>query len=517
MIRIKSFLCDTWVEGDGPARSLLNPSTEEAVAEVRSGALDFAGALAHARSVGGPALRAMSFVERGALLKQMADLLNQHRDELLDLSTANNGTTRGDGKFDVDGAIFTLATYGRLADTLGNGRLFVEGEGERVGSGARYVGLHVRAPRPGVAVHINAFNFPAWGTFEKLAPALLAGMPVVTKPATATALVAFRMVELVVNAGILPRGTLSFVGGSPGDLLDQLGGMDCLAFTGSADTAAMIRSGKAFTHRSARVNIEADSLNAAVLAPDAGPGTNGWDTFLTAVSRDITQKTGQKCTAVRRVIVPEERLDEVREALIDRLSKVVVGNPAEKGVTMGPVATAEQLRSVRAGIEALSAEARVLCGGGGAVQGQGAPDGKGFFVAPTLLEAQPGARLVHNLEVFGPCATLIPYSGDAGEAACLIAAGEGSLVSAVYGDDRDWLSTFVGGAAAYNGRLVIGSEKVADPQGMQPGMVLPNLIHGGPGRAGGGEELGGARGLDFYLQRSALQGDSALLKKLVGA
>ena len=518
MVRLRSHICGDWHAGDGPTRTLVDPATEAPVAEATTAGLDFHAALSYARDVGGPALRALSFAERGALLLAMSKALYAHREELIDLSGVNNGATRGDAKFDIDGATGTLAAYARLGRELGDARWQLDGEAEKLASGARYVGQHVRLPRPGVAVHINAFNFPAWGTFEKVACALLAGMPVVTKPATATALVAYRMVEIIVEADILPAGALSFVAGSPGDLLDHLGPQDVVAFTGSADTAAALRAGVGPVQRSVRFNAEADSLNAAVLAPDTAVGGPIWHSFVRNVVTDMRQKTGQKCTAVRRLIVPEGLVTEVERALGEELSRVTVGVPTQAGVTMGPVATAGQLRDFRAGVALLSEECDVVFGGGGAIQGEGAPEGKGYYVRPTLLRVRDAgtAEKVHAHEVFGPCATIVPYDGSAARAAELVARGQGCLVSSVYADDRAWFADFLFAAAPWNGRIVAINDKVAD-QALPPGMVLPNQVHGGPGRAGGGEELGGARGLDFYTNRVAVQGDLGALRKILGA
>ncbi len=514
MIRLKSYVCDRWEAGDGPLRDLIDPSTEAVIAQTTTGGIAFDAALAHARDVGGPALRALTFAERGALLKAMARALHAHRDDLLALSTRCNGTTRGDGKFDVDGATGTLAAYARIGRALGESRLRLDGEAEKLGGGARYVGQHVWLPRPGAAVHVNAFNFPAWGTFEKVAQAILAGMPVVSKPATATAALAFRMVELIVEAGVLPAGALSFVAGPAGDLLTHLGPQDCLAFTGSADTAAVLRSGPGVRERSARINVEADSLNAAVLGPDVEVGDDLWHLFVRNVVKDMTQKTGQKCTAIRRVMVPQAQVDDALEALAAELALFRVGNPADTSVTMGPVASAAQLRDTRAGIDELGQEARIVCGGSRPLQGLSAPDGKGYFVAPTLLKGSADSERVHSREVFGPCATVLPYDGDAESGAGLVARGQGSLVSSVYSDDRRWLADFLMSAAPWNGRVLAASKKVSD-QTFPPGMVLPNQVHGGPGRAGGGEELGGLRGLNFYSNRVAIQGDAGVLRKIL--
>jgi 3,4-dehydroadipyl-CoA semialdehyde dehydrogenase len=516
MTRLQSYLCDTWQDGQGEGRTLVNPSTEAVVATTSSRGLDLGAAVHHARTVGGPALRTLTFAERGALLKAMAKAIYEHREALLDVSRDNNGTTRGDGKFDIDGATGTLAAYARLGQSLGDRTFLLDGEAEKLGQGARYVGQHVRMPRPGVAVHINAFNFPAWGTFEKIAVAFLAGVPVITKPATATAHLTYEMVQILVNAGILPAGSLSLLCGSAGDLLDHLGAQDGIAFTGSADTGAMLRGHAAVVERSARINIEADSLNTAILGPDVGPGSDLWHCAVRNIVKDMTQKTGQKCTAVRRVMVPEAIADDFQAALVEELARVQVGYPLDRDVGMGPVATADQLRDVRAGIQALSEEADIITGGADAVNGLHVDAGKGFFVAPTLLRARDAASAtkVHQLEVFGPCSTLLAYDGTAEGAGALMAKGQGMLVSSVYADDRTWVGELLPHAAAWNGRVVMASKKVAD-QVLPPGMVLPNQMHGGPGRAGGGEELGGLRGLDFYTNRTALQGDAGVLRKLL--
>ena len=516
MTRLTSYLCDTWQDGTGEGRALVNPSTEAVVATTSTAGLDLGAAVHHARTVGGPALRGLSFAERGALLQAMANALHTHREALLDVSRDNNGTTRGDGKFDIDGATGTLAAYARIGTRLGDRSFLLDGEAEKLGQGARYVGQHVRMPRPGVAVHINAFNFPAWGTFEKIAVAFLAGVPVVTKPATATAHLTWHMVRILIDDGILPAGSLSLLCGSAGDLLDHLGPQDGIAFTGSADTGATLRGHASVVERSTRINIEADSLNAAVLGPDVEVGSGLWHSAVRNLVKDMTQKTGQKCTAVRRILVPDALVEPLQEAIVGEISRVQVGYPLDRSVGMGPVATAAQLRDVRAGIAALAEEADIVHGGPDPVDGAHTASGTGFFVSPTLLRARDSAssEKIHQLEVFGPCATLVPYDGSAGSAGELLARGQGMLVSSVYADDRSWLGELLPHAASWNGRVVLAGRKVAD-QVLPPGMVLPNQLHGGPGRAGGGEELGGIRGLDFYTNRTALQGDAGVLRKLL--
>jgi oxepin-CoA hydrolase/3-oxo-5,6-dehydrosuberyl-CoA semialdehyde dehydrogenase len=518
VIELQSRLEGKWVGGNtGKSATLVNPATEAAVATCSTEGVDFKAAFAFARDVGGPALRALTFAQRGEILRAMSRAIHAHRDALFAHAIANGGNTRSDAKFDVDGASGTLAAYADLAQELGDARVLVDGDGTQLGRSARLFGQHVYVPREGVAVHVNAFNFPAWGLAEKAAVALLAGMPVIAKPATSTALVAHAIVKIFVDEKVLPEGALSLVCGGAGDMLDHLGVQDVLAFTGSSNTGTTLRMGKAALAASTRINVEADSLNAAVLGPDVEEGSDVMNLFVADVARDMTQKTGQKCTAIRRVYVPAAKVEAVVELLRERLAAIKVGDPAREDVTMGPVATAQQLRDARDGIAKLETCAKVVLGGAKAIDGLGAPAGKGFFVAPTLLVGSSPKQgdAVHSHEVFGPVATVMPYDGTAKDAARLVAAGGGGLVSSVYSDDRDFVSACVLGIAPYHGRVTIGSSKTA-AQSIPPGTVLPQLVHGGPGRAGSGEELGGRRGLAFYMQRVALQGDRALLEVISG-
>lgn len=516
MKKLASYLKDAWVHGTGTPAALVNPTTEEPLAETSTAGLDFAGAVDHARRAGGPALRELTFAQRGALLMQVSRVIQDHREELVELAIANGGNTRGDAKFDVDGASGTLAAYAELGAGLGDARILVDGDAEQLGRSPRFCGQHIYTSRPGVAVHINAFNFPAWGLAEKAAVAWLAGVPVVTKPATATALVSSRIVELIVDAKLLPAGALTYICGGAGDLLSHLRGHDVLAFTGSSQTAATLRALPCVVHDSVAINVEADSLNAAVLGPDVEPGSETEQLFVADVVRDMTQKAGQKCTAIRRVFIPEARLDALAGQLRERLAEIVVGDPAVGKGRMGPLATAGQRRDVRAGIERLAAETDAVFGGTGEVTPDGVPAGKGFFVGPVLRRAADpaAARALHEHEVFGPVSTIAPYSGDAADAAALVALGAGGLVGSVYSDDRAFLRAFVLDAAAYHGRVYCGSAKIGG-HSAGPGTVLPQLVHGGPGRAGGGEELGGVRGVKHYMQRTAIQGDKKMLAAIV--
>jgi oxepin-CoA hydrolase/3-oxo-5,6-dehydrosuberyl-CoA semialdehyde dehydrogenase len=495
--------------------TLVNPATEAPVGRTGTGGIDFAAVLDYARREGGPALRALTFAERGALLKKMSKVLFEIRDALIDASILNGGTTRSDAKFDIDGATGTLAFYAALGDKLGSARTLVEGPGEQLLRSPRFCGYHIKTPRTGVAVHVNAFNFPAWGLAEKAAVALLAGVPVVSKPATATALLAFRVMERLVEAANLPPGALQLVCGGAGDLLEHLGPQDALAFTGAGSTGAHLRALAPIVRRSVRVNVEADSLNAAILGADVEPGSDTYQMFLRDTTREMTQKAGQKCTATRRLLVPAALVDRVQEDLIEALGGIRVGDPNLEEVRMGPLATAAQLRDFRAGLEHLQQSgARIVHAP--EVAPIGVPTGKGYFASPALLRADRphAAAAVHEHEVFGPAATLLPYD-DVNDAAALVARGEGSLVNTIYSDDRAMLETLLFAIAPHSGRVLCGSAKIAE-HAVGPGAVLPSCVHGGPGRAGGGEELGGARGLDFYLQRTAVQGDRALLDRTLG-
>ncbi|HEY3807910.1 MAG TPA: 3,4-dehydroadipyl-CoA semialdehyde dehydrogenase [Kofleriaceae bacterium] len=511
MQHLASYLAGSWSAGSGSMQPLVNPATEEVLADVASGGHDLARAFAFAREVGAPELAKRTFAQRGELCAALAGAIHKAREELIALAIANGGNTRSDAKFDLDGAAVTLSHYAELGAALGNHHLLGDGVPVQLGRTARMGGQHVWASRRGVAVHINAFNFPAWGTCEKLACALVAGMPVISKPATATALVAFRLAQLF--EPLLPAGVLQMLIGPAGALLDHATPADVVAFTGGSATAETLRKKLA----GVRLNVEADSLNAAVLAPDVELSSEAGNLFLADVVRDMTQKTGQKCTAIRRVLVPDGKLADVLDALKDRLAGFAVGDPSREDVRIGPLATAAQLADVRSGIARLASETEGVFGGDGAVQAVGAPAGKGFFVGPVVRLAKDamGASALHDHEVFGPVTTVAPYAGDAAFAAAFVARGRGCLVSSAYSDDRDWVASFVGAAAPWAGRLYLGSSKMA-AQSPGPGTVLPSLVHGGPGRAGGGEELGGLRGMQLYMQRCALEGDASVLKTLIG-
>jgi 3,4-dehydroadipyl-CoA semialdehyde dehydrogenase len=509
VIRLKNHVLGQWVEGTGGFRQLFNPATEEVVAETSSAGIDFAAVLAYARDTGGPALRALSFEQRAGLLKAMSRALYAKREELIEVARINGGNTRKDAKFDIDGATATLAYYASLGRKLGDAKILWDGESEQLTGSARFHGRHAWLPLQGAAVHINAFNFPAWGTFEKAAATILAGMPVITKPATSSSWLTFEMVKILVDENILPPGALQLIVGSTGDLLAQLGGQDVIAFTGSATTGALLRGGAGPVSASTRINVEADSLNAAVLGPELEFGSDTYFAAQRNIVTEMTQKAGQKCTAIRRIFVPESLVDSLQEAISSELDRVVVGDPRAEGVTMGPLATAGQLKDYQEGVALLEQEAEI-------VYGSTAPIGDtGFMAGPVLLRAKDGGGThVHSHEVFGPVATLIPYDGSAASAASLVARGGGSLACSVFSSDKDFLRELLPELMTHNGRVLVVDKKVADTA-TGHGMVLPQLNHGGPGRAGGGAELGALRGLQFYMQRSAVQGNKALIERVM--
>jgi oxepin-CoA hydrolase/3-oxo-5,6-dehydrosuberyl-CoA semialdehyde dehydrogenase len=516
--KIQSYVNGGWGSSSEEGFTLVNPATEDALATASAAGLDLAGALAFARKAGGPELRALSFAQRGELLARMSSVLHGAREMLIDSAVANGGCTRSDAKFDIDGAIGTLSVYADLGKSLGNARVLADGEGIQLGRSPRFWAQHIFVPRAGVALLVNAFNFPAWGFAEKASCAILAGMPVVTKPATATALTAYHVTRLLVEANVLPKGALGFIAGSTPGIVEHLDVQDVLAFTGSASTAVQLRGHPHVIGLGIHVNVEADSLNAAVLGPDVALGSDTATLFLRDVVRDMTQKTGQKCTAIRRIFVPEPLVKEVEAELASRLSEIKIGNPALKEVGMGPVATSSQLRDVRAGVSDLAVDADVVLGDvQGRVQALGAESGRGYFHPVVLLRARnsESASHVHEHEVFGPVATILSYSGNAEHAAELVKLGRGGLVASVYSDDRAFTENVALGVAPYHGRLYLGSAKVLE-HATGPGLVLPTCVHGGPGRAGGGEELGGIRGVMHYMQRTVLQGSRPIVEGIAG-
>ncbi len=507
-----------WQSGKGPGMGLHDPVLGTELVRVDASGLDLAAAFAFARSKGGAALRALTYAQRASMLSAASKVLQANRDEYYIISTANSGTVKNDTAVDVDGGIYTLSTYAKLGESLGSSPYLLDGESVRLGKDPLFQSQHVLSPVRGVALLINAFNFPSWGLWEKAAPALLSGVPVIVKPATTTAWLTQRMVKDVVNAGIFPAGAISVICGSSAGLMDQLEPFDVVSFTGSAETAAIIRSHPAATQKSVRVNIEADSVNSALLMPHEAMGSESFDLLVKEVAREMTVKSGQKCTAIRRVLVPEAMYDSVAQAISARLSKTTVGNPRNEAVRMGALVNREQLKSVREGLTYLQAQTQVLHNGSDHVLVD-ADAAIACCVGPTLLGTRDAAGSdaagrVHDTEVFGPVATLVPYrNDDMGHALQLIRRGLGSLVVSVYGSDPVALGQVVPELSDVHGRVHVVSPDVASLH-TGHGNVMPQSLHGGPGRAGGGEELGGIRALNFYHRRSAIQASTTVLQQL---
>ena len=510
LLNVHSFAAGRWVSPDASARSIENAVTGEVMAQAGS-ALDATAMLDYARNIGGSALRAMNFHDRARMLKALAAHLAQHKQALYDLSFAT-GATQSDHLIDIDGGIgtmFVFASKGRRE--MPDGHIYVDGEVEQLSRNGTFLGQHVCTSLQGVAVHINAFNFPVWGMLEKLAPTFMAGVPAIVKPATATCYVTELAVRIMLDSGILPAGALQLVSGGLGDMLDHLGHQDVVSFTGSADTAFKLRSAPHLLKNSIRFVAEQDSLNASILGPDAVPGTPEFDLFVKEVQREMTTKAGQKCTAVRRIIVPNNQIDAVIAALSERLAKTVIGDPAADTTRMGALVSNGQKQDVLNKVKIISAEAERVYGDPDAFDVQGADGAKGAFVPPILFYcADPdNAKRVHDTEAFGPVSTIMGYR-DLDHAISLVNKGEGSLVASVITHDTDVARQVVLGAGAYHGRLYFNNrDSMKESTGH--GSPLPHMVHGGPGRAGGGEELGGVRGVMHYMQRTAIQGSPDIL------
>ncbi len=514
--QLESYACGEWIRGTGKGKVLLDASTGAKISTIDSTGLDFAGMLNHGREKGGSQLRSMSFHQRALLLKSLGQALMADKESFYAFSAAT-GATRTDSWIDIEGGISTLLSYGSKGRReLPNTRMLVDGAPESLSQDSTFSAQHILTPLEGVAVHINAFNFPCWGMLEKLAPTLLAGMPAIIKPASQTAYLTELMVRRIIETGILPEGALQLISGSVGDLLDHVTAQDVVTFTGSATTGQMLRVHPAIIRHSTRFTMEADSLNAAVLGLDAGPDTKEFDLFVREVVREMTTKTGQKCTAIRRVIVPRRYADAVVSALSARLAKTTVGNPTDENVRMGPLASLDQRREVQERIIDLRAEAEIVFGDPDNPQIVSGDVEKGAFLNPVLLYCdQPqGCEAIHGVEAFGPVSTIIPYES-VDDAISLASLGGGSLVASVFTDSGEFARDVVAGLAPWHGRIMLGN-RLSAKTSTGHGSPLPMLVHGGPGRAGGGEELGGIRAVKHYMQRSAVQGSPGLLTSVTG-
>ena len=510
---LPNFAAGRWQAGTGAGTPLFDPVLGHELVRVDATGLDLRSAFDFAREQGGSALRAMSYRERAALLGAVVKVLQANREAYYEIATANSGTVKNDSAVDIDGGIYTLSTYAKLGEGLGERRHLVDGDPARLAKDPLFQSQHVLVPTRGVALFINAFNFPSWGLWEKAAPALLSGVPVIVKPATATAWLTQRMVKDVVDAGVLPVGALSVVCGSSAGLLDPLQPFDVVSFTGSAETAALIRSHPAVVQRSVRLNVEADSLNSALLLPGEAAGSESFDLLVKEVAREMTQKSGQKCTAIRRVFVPEALYGAAADAIGVRLAKTSVGNPRNEAVRMGALVSRAQLAAVREGLGVLTAQTEVLHDGATHALVDAAP-AVACCVGPTLLgtRSPDTADRVHDTEVFGPVATLVPYR-DPAHALALVRRGQGSLVASLYGSDAGALAATAIELADSHGRVHVVSPDVAALHSGH-GNVMPQSLHGGPGRAGGGDELGGVRALSFYHRRAAVQASTTVLAAL---
>lgn len=512
MLRPESYAAGSWIAPGEDARAINGPVTGKVIAMAGGKAPDAQAMLDWARNQGGPALRAMGFHDRARMIKALGSYIGERKEELYALNPLT-GATRRDGAVDIEGGIgtlFVIASKGRRE--MPDGQVYVDGGVEQLSRDGSFLGQHICVPLQGVAVHINAFNFPVWGMLEKLAPTLLAGMPAIVKPATQTCYLTEACFRMIIDSGILPEGAVQLVVGGLGDMLDRLDAQDVVSFTGSADTALHLRSTPALMRNSVRFHAEQDSLNATILGPDAKAGTAEFDAFIKEAANEITTKAGQKCTAIRRIIVPADSMAEVSEALMARLSGIAIGDPADETTRMGALASAAQKADVLEKIAAIGAEARVLTGD---PEATGA-NPEGAFLAPTLLQCDDpdAATSVHELEAFGPVSTLMPYR-DLAHAARIANRGGGSLVASLVTADPQVARSVALESAAWHGRLYIVGGANAKA-GTGHGAPMPHMVHGGPGRAGGGEELGGVRGALQYMQRTAIQGSPDVLSAITG-
>lgn len=509
---LSNFVEGRWIPGGAEARELVNPVNGEVVALAGTSGVDYGKALEFARKNGGPALRRLTFFERAAELRKVADVLAEHRERWYEIARINSGNTKADATIDIEGAIGTLKYFARLGTSLGESQILGDGGPEPLSRDPDFQAIHIGVPLRGVAVHINAYNFPAWGLWEKAAVSLLSGVPILAKPATRTAWLAQEMIEKVVEAARLPEGALSIVCGPAGDLLRHLQPEDVVCFTGSAATSRKVRNHPTVSRESVRVNVEADSLNAAVLGPDAKANDPPFDLFVREVVREITVKAGQKCTAIRRILVPASLSDTVLQAVESGLRGVDVGDPVNSSVGMGPLVDMTQRSDVEDGIRKLSGAAEIVF--------QTDPsdvDGdieKGAFIGPTLFRTRSESPVVNELEVFGPVATLVPYESN-GDAFEIAERGGGSLAVSVFSADLDFLEEAAIALGPSHGRVLLVDPSIGDSH-TGHGIVMPSCTHGGPGRAGGGEELGGLRGLWFYNRRVAMQGSVPVIERISG-
>lgn len=512
-MKLQNYAQGQWVEGSGKEKPLFDAITGEQIASASSEGLDFAGMMDYARKVGGPALRKMTFQERGLMLKSLALHLISLKAKYYEVS-AKTGATKVDSWIDIEGGIGNLFANASLRRQFPDEPFYVDGETAPLSKNGTFIGHHIMVPKQGVAIHINAFNFPIWGMLEKIAVNLMAGVPAIVKPATLTSFLTEAMVKDIIDSKILPEGALQLICGSANGILDHVTNQDVVTFTGSASTGKMLKAHPRLLEEAVPFNMEADSLNASILGEDAVPGTEEFDLFIKEVQREMTVKAGQKCTAVRRIIVPEKLVEDVQIALGKRLAQTVIGNPAVEGVRMGSLAGLEQVKEVKEKVAQLSASQKIVFGDVDNFEVTGADKSKGAFLSPILfLNENPFTNTdCHNIEAFGPVSTIIPYK-TLDEAIELANMGKGSLVCSIVTNDDKIAKEFVMGAACMHGRILILNAACAK-ESTGHGSPMPLLTHGGPGRAGGGEEMGGKRGILHYLQRTAIQGSPTMITKV---
>ena len=510
---LKNYALGKWTAGEGEGQALYNAITGAKIAETSSKGLDFGEMMDYAREVGGPTLRKMTFHERGRMLKALALHLISIKDKFYALS-AQTGATKLDSWIDIEGGIGNLFTYASLRKQFPDETFYVDGETAPLSKGGSFIGQHICVPKQGVAIHINAFNFPIWGMLEKISVNLLAGVPAIVKPATVTCYLTELMVKEIIDTGILPEGSLQLICGSARGILDKVTSQDVVTFTGSASTGRMLKAHENIVNESVPFNMEADSLNCCVLGDDVNPGDIEFDIFIKEVQKEMTVKAGQKCTAIRRIVVPANKVEDVQIALGKRLAKTTLGDPSVEGVRMGSLAGLEQREEVKEKVLELSKSQEIVYGDLNHFDVLGADKEKGAFLAPILfLNGDPFTKTdCHNIEAFGPVSTIMPYN-NIEEAIELAKMGKGSLVCSIITADDSIAKEFVMGAAANHGRILILNADCAK-ESTGHGSPMPMLTHGGPGRAGGGEEMGGKRGVMHYLQRTAVQGHPTSITKV---
>ncbi|XVJ67517.1 MAG: phenylacetic acid degradation bifunctional protein PaaZ [Lacibacter sp.] len=513
MNKLENYITGHWITGDGDGQLLYNAVTGEAIASASTKGLDFASILTYARTTGNPALRKMTFHERGNMLKALALHLRKHLPKFYEISY-KTGATKADSWVDIEGGIGNLFANASLRRKFPDDVICVDGESHNLSKNNTFMGTHILVPKEGVAVHINAFNFPVWGMLEKIAVNLLAGVPAVVKPATVTSYVTEAVVKEIIASGILPEGALQLICGSAGDMLHHVTSQDVVTFTGSASTGLLLKSNETILRENVPFNMEADSLNCIVLGNDVQPGMPEWDIFVKEVRKEMTLKAGQRCTGIRRIFVPENKMENVWKAISTSLSQTVIGNPLNEKVRMGSLAGETQRQEVKEQVHKLLSSSQLIYGSLDSVEVVDADATKGAFMSPLLLmnEKPFATKEVHEIEAFGPVSTIMPYKTDE-EAIALSKLGKGSLVTTIVTADYKTARNYVIGAATHHGRILVLNNECAK-ENTGHGSPLPLLVHGGPGRAGGGEEMGGIRGVKHYLQRTALQGSPTTITEI---